>query len=183
MICTLTRINSFFSSDETIALIFHMLLPRYLISFVVLFQISLPLLSHAAEEVESVSTESPTLLFYGNSMIERLLEYGGMEALLQIATSGKGLKIRSLAWTGDEVGNRLRLEGYPKHMKNLIKQWPSNVLVLGYGMNEAFHGAEGLPQFKRDYQSHIQQLAKTHPKAKFVLLSPTAAQHPRFRPQ
>ena len=178
MICTLTRINSFFSSDETIALIFHMLLPRYLISFVVLFQISLPLLSHAAEEVESVSTESPALLFYGNSMIERLLEYGGMEARLQIATSGKGLKIRSLAWTGDEVGNRLRLEGYPKHMKNLIKQWPSNVLVLGYGMNEAFHGAEGLPQFKRDYQSHIQQLAKTHPKAKFVLLSPTAAQHP-----
>ena len=54
-----------------------------------------------------------------------------MEARLQIATSGKGLKIRSLAWTGDEVGNRLRLEGYPKHMKNLIKQWPSNVLVLG----------------------------------------------------
>ncbi|MDG1354967.1 MAG: hypothetical protein P8P90_01860, partial [Opitutales bacterium] len=63
--------------------------------------------------------ESPALLFYGNSMVERLLEHGGMEARLQIATSGKGLKIRSLAWTGDEVGNRLRLEGYPKHMKNL----------------------------------------------------------------
>ena len=122
--------------------------------------------------------ESPALLFYGNSMIERLLEHGGMEARLQIATSGKDLKIRSLAWTGDEVGNRLRLEGYPKHMKNLIRQWPSNVLVLGYGMNEAFHGSEGLPQFKRDYQSHIQQLAKAHPRAKFVLLSPTAAQHP-----
>ena len=76
------------------------------------------------------------------------------------------------------MGNRLRLEGYPKHMKNLIKQWPSNVLVLGYGMNEAFHGPEGLPPFKRDYQSHIQQLAKAHPRAKFVLLSPTAAQHP-----
>ena len=55
--------------------------------------------------------ESPSLLFYGNSMIERLLEHGGMEARLQIATSGKELKIRSLAWTGDEVGNRLRLEG------------------------------------------------------------------------
>ena len=120
----------------------------------------------------------PTLLFYGNSMVERLLEHGGMEARLQIATSGKGLKIRSLAWTGDEVGNRLRLEGYPKHMKNLIQQWPSNVLILGYGMNEAFHGPEGLPPFKRDYQSHIQQLAIAHPGAQFVLLSPTAAQHP-----
>ena len=178
MICSLTRINSFFSSDKTIALTFHMLLPRYLISFFVLFQISLPLPSHATEEVEFPSFTNHDLLFYGNSMVERLLEHGGMEARLQIATSGKGLKIRSLAWTGDEVGNRLRLEGYPKHMKNLIKQWPSNVLVLGYGMNEAFHGAEGLHPFKRDYQSHIQQLAKAHPGAKFVLLSPTAAQHP-----
>src|SRR6056300_1521161 len=134
--------------------------------------------SFANTQIAPPRAESPALLFYGNSMIERLLEHGGMEARLQIATSGKDLKIRSLAWTGDEVGNRLRLEGYPKHMKNLIKQWPSNVLVMGYGMNEAFYGPKELPQFKRDYQSHIQQLAKAHPGAKFVLLSPTACQQP-----
>ena len=134
--------------------------------------------SFANTQIAPPRAESPALLFYGNSMIERLLEHGGMETRMQISMPNQGLKVRSLAWTGDEVGNRLRLEGYPKHMKNLIKQWPSNVLVLGYGMNEAFHGAEGLPQFKRDYQSHIQQLAKAHPGAKFVLLSTTAAQHP-----
>ena len=65
--------------------------------------------SFANTQIAPPRAGSPALLFYGNSMIERLLEHGGMEARLQIATSGKDLKIRSLAWTGDEVGNRLRL--------------------------------------------------------------------------
>ena len=52
------------------------------------------------------------VLFYGNSMIERLLEHGEMEALVQLALPGKDLHFRSLAWTGDEVGHRLRAEGY-----------------------------------------------------------------------
>ena len=45
-------------------------------------------------------------------MVERLLEHGELEARLQIAIPNQKLKIRSLAWTGDEVGNRLRLERY-----------------------------------------------------------------------
>ena len=122
--------------------------------------------------------ESTTLLFYGNSMVERLLEHGEMEARMQIAVPNNGLKIRSLAWTGDEVGNRLRLEGYPKHMKNLIQKWPADFLVLGYGMNEAFSGSEGLAAFKQGYRTHLKQLAKTHPSCRFILLSPTAAQKP-----
>ena len=97
--------------------------------------------------------ESTTLLFYGNSMVERLLEHGEMEARMQIAMPNQGLKIRSLAWTGDEVGNRLRLEGYPKHMKNLIQKWPADFIVLGYGMNEAFSGSEGLAAFKQSYRT------------------------------
>ena len=71
-----------------------------------------------------LTEESPTLLFYGNSMVECLLEHGEIEARMQIAMPNQGLKIRSLAWTGDEVGNSLRLESYPKHMKNLIQKWP-----------------------------------------------------------
>ena len=122
--------------------------------------------------------ESTTLLYYGNSMVERLLEHGEMEARMQIALPNQGLKIRSLAWTGDEVGNRLRLEGYPKHMKNLIQKWPADFLVLGYGMNEAFSGTEGLAAFKQGYRTHLKQLAKTHTGCRFILLSPTAAQKP-----
>jgi putative membrane-bound dehydrogenase-like protein len=113
-----------------------------------------------------------TILFYGNSMVERLLEHGEMEAYLQLAVPG--LRVRSLAWTGDEVGYRLRPEGYAEHMKNLLAQWPANTIVLGYGMNESFAGAAGLADFRGEYDAYLSQLSRLHPGARFVLLSPTA---------
>lgn len=115
-----------------------------------------------------------SILFYGNSMVERLLEHGEMEARLQIAHPDTGLKIRSLAWTGDEVGNRLRVEGYAQHMKNLIAEWPANTIVLGYGLNESFSGKEGLADFEKHYRQHLKQLSLTHPNARFIFLSPIA---------
>ena len=117
-----------------------------------------------------------TILFYGNSMVERLLEHGELEARLQIAKSKDALKIRSLAWTGDEVGNRLRLEGYAKHMKKLIAEWPAGRLVLGYGFYESFAGTKGLADFEAQYRVHLDQLTQTHPGAKIVMLSPIASE-------
>ena len=58
-----------------------------------------------------------TVLFYGNSMVERWCEQGELEALVQLAHPELKLHFRSLAWTGDEVGYRLRPEGYEEHMK------------------------------------------------------------------
>lgn len=113
-----------------------------------------------------------TILFYGNSMVERLLEQGILEARLQLANPEAELKIRSLAWTGDEVGNRLRLEGYAKHMKNLLKEWPADTIVLGYGLNESFAGEKGLADFRTQYGVHLDQLSHLHQDARFVLLSP-----------
>ena len=117
-----------------------------------------------------------TVLFYGNSMVERLLEHGEMEALVQLAHPDRNLHFRSLAWTGDEVGHRLRPEGYAEHMKNLLAKWPAKVVVLGYGMNEAFGGAAGLAEFRAQYAGYLNQLARLHPGAKVVLLSPTAVE-------
>ncbi|MEN9636543.1 MAG: hypothetical protein RL077_4947, partial [Verrucomicrobiota bacterium] len=114
-------------------------------------------LLHAAEPVaQSSNLLRPTpaavslrtgdeILFYGNAMIERLLESGDLEARLQLAHPEKKLRVRSLAWTGDEVGYRLRPEGYVEHLKTLLAAWPAQIVVLGYGMNESFAGAPGLP--------------------------------------
>jgi len=128
-----------------------------------------------AKPTPAVLPAKPTnILFYGNSMVERLLEHGELEARLQITRPEAGLKIRSLAWTGDEVGNRLRLEKYAKHMKKLIAEWPADTLVLGYGLFESFAGQAGLAEFQQQYRDHIRQLQQVHPGAKIVLLSPTA---------
>ena len=88
-----------------------------------------------------------TVLFYGNSLVERLGEHGELEALVQLAEVGKQLHFRSLAWTGDEVGHRLRPEGYEEHLRALLQKWPAQCVVLGYGMNESFAGAAGLADF------------------------------------
>ena len=70
------------------------------------------------------------ILLYGNSFVERLQEDGRFEASLQLANSAKKLEFRSLAWTGDEVGYRLRPERYVNHLKKLLAEWPANFVIL-----------------------------------------------------
>ncbi len=75
----------------------------------------------ATGQVLDVKTsKEQTVLFYGNAMVERLLEHGEMEARVHLAMREKKLHFRSLAWTGDEVANRFRAEGYAAHMKELL---------------------------------------------------------------
>ncbi|NBR87735.1 MAG: hypothetical protein EB082_02115, partial [Verrucomicrobia bacterium] len=116
------------------------------------------------------------VLFYGGGMVERLLESGHFEAHLHLAQPDLRLRVRSLAWTGDEVGHRLRPEGYVEHLKSLLAKWPANVVVLGYGMNESFAGRAGLAAFRTQYEAFLREVARLHPQAKLVLLSPVAVQ-------
>ena len=118
--------------------------------------------------------KNDTILFYGNSMIERLCEQGELEALVQLADPDKKLRFRSFAWTGDEVGYRLRPEGYEAHMKALLAEWSAKVVIAGFGMNEAFGGAAGLADFRTQLGGYLDQIVRLHPGAKLVLLSPTA---------
>src|SRR5438034_6451595 len=117
-----------------------------------------------------------TVLFYGNSMVERLCEHGELEALVQLAYPEKKLHFRTFAWTGDEVGYRLRPEGYEEHMKSLLARWPAQSVVVGLGMNESFAGAAGRKDFRAQLGAYLDQLARLHPGAKLVLLAPTAVE-------
>lgn len=108
--------------------------------------------------------------------MERLLEGGDLEAYLQLAQPKSDLRVRSLAWTGDEVGYRLRPEGYVEHMKGLLAQWPADTVVVGFGNNESFHGAGGLAGFRKDWDVYLKEIRSLHLKAKVVLLGPVAFQ-------
>ncbi len=129
-----------------------------------------------AVRAEIAFQRNDTVLFYGNSLMERLAEQGELEAWVQLALPDHNLHFRSLAWTGDEVGYRLRPEGYEEHLKSLIAQWPAQILVVGFGMNEAFSGTAGLADFRTQLGSYLDQLARLHPGSKFVLLAPTAVE-------
>ncbi len=116
------------------------------------------------------------ILFYGGGLVERLLEGGDLEACLQLAQPKSVLKVRSLAWTGDEVGYRLRPEGYVEHMKGLLAEWPADTVVIGFGNNESFHGAAGLAEFRKDWEVYLREIRSLHPNARVVLLGPVASQ-------
>ena len=116
------------------------------------------------------------ILLYGNSFVERLQEDGRFEASLQLAHPDKKLEFRSLAWTGDEVGYRLRPERYVNHLKKLLAEWPANFVILGFGMNESFGGNVGLGEFQRDLNGYLNEMQRRHPEAKVLLLSPIAVE-------
>ena len=141
-----------------------------------LLPLFLAFVSSVGARAEVALQKDDTILFYGNSMVERLGEHGELEALVQLAQADKKLHFRSFAWTGDEVGYRLRPEGYEEYMKALLKQWPAKVVIAGFGMNEAFAGAAGLADFRAQLGAYLDQLARLHPGAKLVLLTPTAVE-------
>ena len=143
--------------------------------FSMITAVALSVFFHSAG-ASPVLEKGSTILFYGNSMMERLCEYGELEALVQLAKPESDLHFRSLAWTGDEVGHRQRPEGYAEHLKNLLALWPANVVVVGFGMNESFAGASGLDAFQSQYEAFLRQVSKQHPKATLVLLGPTAVE-------
>jgi uncharacterized cupredoxin-like copper-binding protein len=113
-----------------------------------------------------------TVLFQGAGMMERLLEEGELSAMLHLAHPHLGLKVRHLAWTGDEVGHRLRAEGYAAHLRELLTDWAPQVVVVAYGQNESFAGPAGLPAFRAQAGALLDQIARLHPGATRVVLSP-----------
>ena len=113
-------------------------------------------------------------IFYGNSMVERLQEEGTLEALLQAAESGKRLQFRSLAYTGDEVGFRIRPEKFGDHLGYLAGQLPADRVVMCFGMNEAFAGSLGTEKFMKALETYLSVIKDRHPKAELILVSPTA---------
>lgn len=113
------------------------------------------------------------ILIYGNSFAERMQEAGWFEAAIQLAHPDKGLEFRSLAWTGDELGNRIRPERYPNHLKKLLAEWPADVVLLvGFGRSEAFAGPSGREQFEDDLQTYIHEMRRRHEDATVAIVLP-----------
>ena len=121
--------------------------------------------------------EGDRILLYGNSFIERMQQNGFLEATIQRANPGKKIEMRSLAWTGDELGYRLRPERYVNHLKKLLELWPANHVILGFGLYESFAGASGIKKFKEDLNGYLNEIERRHHNAKIIILSPIATEN------
>ncbi len=115
------------------------------------------------------------VVFIGNALPDRMQHDGWLEAYLQSANPGKDLVIRNLGFTGDEVADRPREEGFPS-VDTYLTQLKANVIFAFFGYNESFnHDPE---QFKQELSAFIddtrgkQYDGKAAPR--LVLFSPIA---------
>ena len=123
------------------------------------------------------SNDLSTVTFlYGNSFVERLQEDGTFEALLQVTEPNKRHKLRSFAYSGDEVGFRIRPEKFGEHLGYISRQLKCDRVIMCFGMNESFAGIAGIEAFRKDLDIYLEIIKDRHRGAEMILVSPTAVE-------
>ena len=113
--------------------------------------------------------------FIGGTFIERLQNFGYLEAQLTAANPTKHLCFRNLGWSGDTVWGESRAvfgsanDGFQRLLKDLRQTRPTLVYVA-YGANEAQAGEAGLDNFKAGLKRLLDEITKIQPR--IVLVSP-----------
>ena len=130
--------------------------------------------SSVLEDVQIVN--DGLTVMYGNAMVEKLQEEGSFETYMQCASDGKKIQFRSLAYTGDQVGFRIRATKFGLHLGYLLDQWKANRVLMAFGANESYAGAAGLADFKAQLEDYLTLIKDRHGKSEFILVSPTAAE-------
>jgi lysophospholipase L1-like esterase len=132
------------------------------------------LLSVVAEAADPIQ-EGDRVLLVGNTFFERDTLYGHLETAIAIRYPEYDLTFRNLGWSGDNVFGESRAyfgrveDGY-KHLIRHVEELKPSVVLVNYGANAAYAGAEGLPAFIAGYHRLLEDVEKT--TKRIVLLSP-----------
>ncbi|MBL9116952.1 MAG: hypothetical protein JNJ83_18240 [Verrucomicrobiaceae bacterium] len=148
---------------------------KCLLPFLCFFSLSaiaqLPLDVHPGERIALI----------GNTLFDRMRDFGHFEALLQQRYAEQKITVRNLAWSADEVGLRPRPDGFGDINQHLTEV-KADVILAAFGFNESFKGKEGLPDFKNVLKAFLIELKSHHYNGKsaprIVLVSPTRAEKP-----
>jgi len=115
----------------------------------------IPMSGRSQEAAEQLFQDGDRIVFLGATFIERMQEADYLETELICRFPKRNLTFRNLGWSGDTVGGISRAvfgspaDGFARLKKDLKGTQPS-VVVLCYGGNEAYSGAEGLQGFEKD---------------------------------
>jgi lysophospholipase L1-like esterase len=119
------------------------------------------------------------IVFLGDGFVEQAQFSGYIEARLARRFPDRRLICSNLGWSGDDVWGSARTAGYqnPAQFERLKKETAElkpDVIFVGYGLDESFAGAGGLPHFVEGYNNLLAVLEHLTPK--LVLLSPPFAE-------
>ncbi len=98
--------------------------------------------------------EGGTILLVGGTMAERIAQSGALAALAHAAHPGRGIRVREIPWSGDEIARRPREVNVPGVRDWILATEPDAVIAC-FGMSESFAGEAGLEAFAADTQSFI----------------------------
>jgi lysophospholipase L1-like esterase len=99
------------------------------------------------------------VVLIGNTLAERMQQFGHFETLLHSRFPELNLVVRNLGWSADGVNvlRRLRSENFQDH-GNTLRDHDPDVILAFFGFNESFAGPAGLDQFKADLATLIADL-------------------------
>ncbi|MFP6613765.1 MAG: PVC-type heme-binding CxxCH protein [Pirellulales bacterium] len=111
----------------------------------------------------------------GNTLFERMQDYGYFEALLHSRFPELELVVRNLSWSADTPDLQPRPANFADTEQHLTYE-KIGVIFAAYGFNESFDGDAGIPRFRKalnDYMARLKSSAldgETGPR--IVLVSP-----------
>jgi hypothetical protein len=121
-----------------------------------------------------------SVVFVGNTVIERAQKYGYVETALSLAAGDMPLRFRN--WSGDTVYCDARSyfgppqEGFDRLKAGLTEIKPS-VLIVCYGAVAAFEGEAGVENFTAGYNRLLDMMAAAAESRAIILVSPPPAQN------
>ncbi len=117
------------------------------------------------------------IVLIGNTLFERLQQYGDFEALVQQAHPTHKLSFRNLAWSADEITLRPRPENFADLDQHLTHE-RADVILAAFGFNESFAGRAGLARFREELAKFLRELKSKryngHSAPRVVLVGPPA---------
>ena len=133
--------------------------------------------SASCQEAALELRKDDRIAIVGNTFAERMGLFGFLETSLQIAWPRKQLRLRNLGWSADEVTLQPRPLNFGSQDDHLKLQ-KADVIIMCFGLNEAYAGTEGLKSFEKAYDDLVSRTrqqkynGKTVPR--LVLISPIA---------
>ncbi|QHT67285.1 azurin [Rhodocytophaga rosea] len=145
--------------------------------FILLFILFLFSCSKKEKAYKFTPKPDNTIVFIGNTFALDLGEHTYLETLLYKSFPKHNLRIRNLAWSGDEVNLQPRPVNFGT-MDEHLHQQQADVIFACFGLNEAFKGPDSVHVFRerlKVFLSHLQnQTYNRVSTPQIVLISPIA---------
>ena len=87
----------------------------------------------------------------GNTLFDRMRNFGHFEALLQQGHPNHELVLRNLAWSADEIDLQPRPDNFADTNQHLTAM-KADVIIAAFGFNESFSGIDEIPTSKFDFR-------------------------------